>query len=180
MEKITVSKIVKTKPSKIGSSVMVKTNEHGDARIYMLSVKDASSIQVGKQYEGEASLWKKGDDVEFWSWKWPARQGGGGGGGMTEDQLQRLLAPLNAINTNLLRLMGMYAEYMGMYTESRMQDVAKVDYAAQGRDPKAIDDAFEKAYQESKEEKEDNPFGEDFGESDDEPPIESFDDESKQ
>lgn len=76
MEKITVTKIIKVKPSKFGFSTMVKTTEYGETRIYMLSTKSEDGIKVGQTCEGHGELWKKGEDgVEFWSWKWPRKDG---------------------------------------------------------------------------------------------------------
>jgi len=46
--------------------VRVKTNEHGDKKIFMLTVKDASEIKAGNSYEGEAKFWKKMDDGSEW------------------------------------------------------------------------------------------------------------------
>src|ERR1041385_9571790 len=90
MEKITVSKIVNTKPDKYGTSVRVKTNEHGQNRIYMISVKDASLIKEGGAYEGEGALWKKTDEgtdkeTEWWSFKLPGGPARNGGGGMSDN-----------------------------------------------------------------------------------------------
>lgn len=75
MEKITVGQIVKTKPAQYGFTVMVKSKEHGDKKIFMISTKQADSIKVGSVYEGEATLWKKGDDgTEWMAWKWPKKE----------------------------------------------------------------------------------------------------------
>lgn len=74
-EKITVGQIVKVKPAKYGFTTMVKSKEHGDKKIFMISTKTEDSIKVGNTYEGEVTLWKKSDDgTEWMAWKWPKKE----------------------------------------------------------------------------------------------------------
>ena len=73
--KITISQIVKTKPAKFGFTTMVKAQEFGDKKIFMINTKTENSIQVGKSYEGTSELWKKMDDgTEFMTWKWVSKE----------------------------------------------------------------------------------------------------------
>jgi hypothetical protein len=75
MAKITVTKIVNTKPDKYGVSVRVKSQEYGDKEIFMMSVKDPSKIVEKGVYEGEFELWKEFEDGTKWnSWKWPKKE----------------------------------------------------------------------------------------------------------
>jgi hypothetical protein len=113
MEKLTVSQIVKTKPAKYGFTTMVKTKEHGNTRIYMINTKEEDSIKVDRVYEGETSLWKKGDDVEFWAFHWPKK----------EDKIGKQLEELN----NRVVKIQMMVEKIGLHLMPPTNKVAGTD-----------------------------------------------------
>lgn len=103
MEKITVTKIVNTKPDKFGTSVRVKTSEYADKRIFMISVKDANEIKVNGQYEGEGALWKEIEGTEWWSFRLPKKNGSGNP--ELAHQIEKLLTGQGAQGAKIDRIM---------------------------------------------------------------------------
>lgn len=130
--KITIARIVKSKPSKFGFNVHATSKEDGDMKIYMIPTKNVESLKPNDVIEGESKLWNKGDNgIEYWTWEWPKKEDKIGG-------------KLELILNNQARMLLMLQQ-IGQSVIPRANTVSGTDipYPEEEIDADAIDQAFE-------------------------------------
>lgn len=158
-EKLTVNRLGEVKHfsgSKNGKpysffKVGFQTNEHGDQWYNFAYNQEPNPLIIGKTYDLEIKP-REYQGKTYYDAYFPKRQAGG----ISPEQWSKLIEKLDAINANVLRVVGL----MGPQAPT----AAVISYPQEGSDPDAIEEAFANA----------------FPETDEEPPVVSFDDPSLQ